>query len=114
MSSCVHCVDVLMLFIQCVDVLMLLFDVNEDRMYAIPANRILLRVVYSVNDTFPYLVFDPMVHRPTSLKYYRTVEHVLDLSLFRQLHKLDFFKKSSDMIFSYVVKATKMEKRLRE
>ena len=89
-------------------------NVNENRMHAILAKKILLRVTDSVNDTFWYLVVDPMVPRPTGLKYYRTVEHVLDWSFFSQLHKLDCFKKSNDMIFIYVVKATKMEERLRE
>ena len=89
-------------------------NVNEDRMHAIPANKILLRVVDSVNDTFQYLAVDPMVPRPNSMKDYRIVEHVLDWSLFIQLHKLDCFKQANDMIFAYVVKATKMEKRLRE
>ena len=93
-----------MLFIHCV-------DVNEDRMHAIPANKILLIVADSVNDTFRYLVVDPMVPRPTNMKDYRTVEHVLDWSLFIQLHKLDCFEQASDMIFAYVVKATKMEKK---
>ena len=89
-------------------------DVNEDEMHTIPANKILLRVVDSVKDTFRYLVVDPMVPTPTNMKDYRTVEHVLDWSLFIQLHKLDCFKQANDMIFSYMVKATKMEKRLRE
>ena len=53
-------------------------NVNEYKMHAILANKILLRVASSVNDTFQYLVVDPMVPRPTGIKYYRTVEHVLD------------------------------------
>ena len=89
-------------------------NANEDKMHAIHVNKILLRVADSVNDTFRYLVVDPMVPRPTSMKYYRNVEHVLDWSLFIHLHKLDCFKQASDMIFSYVVKATNMEKKLRE
>ena len=89
-------------------------NVNEDKVHAIPTRKILLRVANSVNDTFRYLVVDTMVPRPTGLKYYRTVEHVLDWSFFSQLHKLDCFKKANDMIFAYVVKSTKMEKRLRE
>ena len=56
---------------------------NEDRMHTIPTSKILLRVADSVNGTFRYLVVDPMVPRPISLKDYRTVEHVLDWSLFR-------------------------------
>ena len=51
-------------------------NVNEDMMHAIPANKMLLRVADSVNDTFQYLVVDPMVPRPTHFKYYRTVENV--------------------------------------
>ena len=61
-------------------------------MHAIPSNKILLRVADSVNDTFLYLVVDPMVPRPTSMKDYITVQHVLDWSLFIHLHKLDYFK----------------------
>ena len=53
-------------------------NVNEYSMHSISTNKILSRVVDSVNDTFQYLVVDPMVPRPTSLKDYWTVEHVLD------------------------------------
>ena len=74
-------------------------NVNEDRMHIILANKILVRVANSVNDTLRYLVVDPMVPRPTSLKDYKTIEHVLDWSLFSQLHKLDCFKQASDKYF---------------
>ena len=57
-------------------------NVNEDKMHAIPVNKILLRVADSVNDTFRYLVVDPMVPRPTGLKDYIAIDHVLDWSLF--------------------------------
>ena len=45
-------------------------NVNEEGMHIIPTKNVLLRVADSVNDTFRYLVVDPMVPRPTSLKDY--------------------------------------------
>ena len=89
-------------------------NVNEDRMHAISASKILLRVADSVNDTFWYLLVYPMVPRPTNLNDYRTIEHVLDWFLFIQLQKLNCYKQANDIIFAYVVKAIKMERRLRE
>ena len=79
-----------------------------------PNNKILLIVAYSHNYTLRYLVIDPTVPTPTSLKDYRAIEHVLDWSLFSKLDKVGFFKKCSDIICSEVVKATKIENILRE
>ena len=54
-----------------------------------------------------------MVPIPTSLSDYRDEEHITNLSQFGILDKVDF-KKSSEMICVEVVKATKIEIRLKE
>ena len=49
-----------------------------------------------------------MVPIPTILSDYRDEEHIINLSQFGILDKVEFFKKSSEIICAKVVKAAKI------
>ena len=76
-------------------------------MHAMPAQKRLLIVANSVENTFRYLVIEPMVTRPTSLNNYSAEEHAIDWPLFGKIDKVYFFKHVSDIICAEVVKSTK-------
>ena len=61
-----------------------------------------------------YVFIEPMVPMSTNFIYYKSKEHVIDWDLFGNLDKVYFFKQASDMIYAEVLKATKIEKRMRE
>ena len=60
-------------------------NLNEYKLSAMPFNKMLLTVAERISDTFRYLVIDPMVTNPTSLKDYRDIENILYWSLFSKL-----------------------------
>ena len=48
-------------------------SVNEDRMYAMHPNKILLTIADSVSDTFRYSVVHPLVPIHTNIKDYKSI-----------------------------------------
>ena len=63
---------------------------------------------------FRYVVVEPMILIPTSLRDYKDEDNLINWYLFGTLDKVDFLKQESDMIYVEVVKSTKTKKILRE
>ena len=64
-------------------------NLNEDRLYVIPAHKRLLTFANNVSDTFIYLVIEHIVSILASIKDYIVEDPILDRYLFG---KLDMFE----------------------